>query len=205
MLTGAPGGRSRDRAQARAGRRRGARPGRRIVITKDTTTIVDGAGESSEVEARVAQMKAEIEIDRLRLGPREAAGAAGQARRRRVRHQGRGGDRGGAEGEEAPDRGRRVGDPRGDRRGHHRRRRVRPRARGGCARGRPRARPATQATGCRWCGGALTSHFAGSPRTRGQEGCVVIAKVAEAGRRQGFNAATDEFGDLVAGVSTRSR
>ena len=39
---------------------------------------------------------------RLRLGPREAAGAAGQARRRRLRDQGRRGHRGRAQGAQAP-------------------------------------------------------------------------------------------------------
>jgi chaperonin GroEL len=34
---------------------------RRIVVTKDNTTIVDGGGEPTDVEARVAQIKAEIE------------------------------------------------------------------------------------------------------------------------------------------------
>src|ERR1700712_2318265 len=34
---------------------------RRVVITKDDTTIVDGAGDSTEVNARVNQIKAEIE------------------------------------------------------------------------------------------------------------------------------------------------
>ena len=34
---------------------------RRIVVTKDNTTIVDGAGEQSEVAGRVAQLRAEIE------------------------------------------------------------------------------------------------------------------------------------------------
>src|SRR3712207_171454 len=34
---------------------------RRVVITKDETTIVEGAGEGSQVEARVAQIKSEIE------------------------------------------------------------------------------------------------------------------------------------------------
>src|SRR5690606_1759728 len=33
---------------------------RRVVVTKDNTTIVDGAGEHSEVQARVAQLTAEI-------------------------------------------------------------------------------------------------------------------------------------------------
>ena len=57
---------------------------------------------------------------RLRLRPREAAGAPGQAGRRRGRDQGRRRHRGGAQGEEAPHRGRRR--PRqGGRRGGHRR------------------------------------------------------------------------------------
>jgi chaperonin GroEL len=34
---------------------------RRVIITKDTTTIVDGAGETSEVQARVGQIRAEID------------------------------------------------------------------------------------------------------------------------------------------------
>ncbi len=34
---------------------------RRVIITKDTTTIVDGAGETAEVQARVGQIRAEIE------------------------------------------------------------------------------------------------------------------------------------------------
>jgi len=34
---------------------------RRVVVTKDTTTIVDGGGKEADVSARVAQIKAEIE------------------------------------------------------------------------------------------------------------------------------------------------
>src|SRR5699024_11620391 len=34
---------------------------RRVVVTKDATTIVDGAGEQAEVDGRVNQIKAEIE------------------------------------------------------------------------------------------------------------------------------------------------
>ena len=55
---------------------------RRVVVTKDNTTIVDGAGESSEVEARVAQLRAEIERtdsdwDREKLQERVAKLAGG--------------------------------------------------------------------------------------------------------------------------------
>ena len=55
---------------------------RRIVVTKDNTTIVDGAGEQSEVAARVAQLRAEIERtdsdwDREKLQERVAKLAGG--------------------------------------------------------------------------------------------------------------------------------
>src|ERR687898_1783595 len=55
---------------------------RRVVVTKDNTTIVDGAGESSEVKARVAQLQAEIERtdsdwDREKLQERVAKLAGG--------------------------------------------------------------------------------------------------------------------------------
>jgi len=55
---------------------------RRIVVTKDNTTIVDGAGESSAVQARVAQLQAEIartdsDWDREKLQERVAKLAGG--------------------------------------------------------------------------------------------------------------------------------
>jgi chaperonin GroEL len=55
---------------------------RRVVITKDNTTIVDGAGESDEVKARVTQLQAEIERtdsdwDREKLQERVAKLAGG--------------------------------------------------------------------------------------------------------------------------------
>ncbi len=55
---------------------------RRIVVTKDTTTIIDGLGEKSEVDGRVHQIKAEIERtdsdwDREKLQERLAKLAGG--------------------------------------------------------------------------------------------------------------------------------
>ncbi|GAB3755099.1 chaperonin GroEL [Microlunatus parietis] len=55
---------------------------RRVVITKDNTTIVDGAGSSDDVKARVAQLQAEIERtdsdwDREKLQERVAKLAGG--------------------------------------------------------------------------------------------------------------------------------
>jgi len=98
---------------------------RRIVATKDDTTIVDGAGSEPDIKARMTQIKAQIEettsdYDREKLQERLAKLAGGVA----VIKGGRG-DRGRAQGEEAPDRGRPFDDPRGrrgrDRRGrrHH--------------------------------------------------------------------------------------
>ena len=53
-----------------------------VVVTKDTTTIIDGAGDASEVEGRVNQIKAEIEStdsdwDREKLQERVAKLAGG--------------------------------------------------------------------------------------------------------------------------------
>jgi chaperonin GroEL len=55
---------------------------RRIVVTKDNTTIVDGAGDPNEVKARVAQLQAEIartdsDWDREKLQERVAKLAGG--------------------------------------------------------------------------------------------------------------------------------
>ena len=55
---------------------------RRVVVTKDDTTIVDGAGDSAVVQARVAQLRAEIERtdsdwDREKLQERVAKLAGG--------------------------------------------------------------------------------------------------------------------------------
>ena len=94
---------------------------RKVVVTKDETTIVEGAGDADQIAGRVNQIRAEIEKSRLRLRPREAAGAPGQAGRRRCRHQGRRGHRGRAQGAQAPHRGRRS-QREGGRRGGHRRR-----------------------------------------------------------------------------------
>ena len=66
---------------------------KRITIDKDNTTIVEGAGKKADIEARVKQIRTQIEDTTSRLRSREAAGAAGEAGRRRRRDQGRRGDR----------------------------------------------------------------------------------------------------------------
>jgi chaperonin GroEL len=57
---------------------------RRVVITKDTTTIIDGAGDGEAIKARIKQLKAEIEntdsdFDREKLQERLAKLAGGVA------------------------------------------------------------------------------------------------------------------------------
>ena len=57
---------------------------RRVVITKDTTTIIDGAGDPDGIKARIKQLKAEIEntdsdFDREKLQERLAKLAGGVA------------------------------------------------------------------------------------------------------------------------------
>jgi chaperonin GroEL len=57
---------------------------RKVVITKDTTTIIDGAGDSDAIKARIKQLKAEIEntdsdFDREKLQERLAKLAGGVA------------------------------------------------------------------------------------------------------------------------------
>src|SRR5882724_6962325 len=57
---------------------------RRVVVTKDTTTLIDGAGEAEGIKARIKQLKAEIEntdsdFDREKLQERLAKLAGGVA------------------------------------------------------------------------------------------------------------------------------
>jgi chaperonin GroEL len=57
---------------------------RRVVVSKDTTTIIDGAGESEEIKGRINQIKSEIEntdsdFDREKLQERLAKLAGGVA------------------------------------------------------------------------------------------------------------------------------
>jgi chaperonin GroEL len=57
---------------------------RKVVITKDTTTVIDGAGDSDEIKGRIKQIKAEIDttdsdFDREKLQERLAKLAGGVA------------------------------------------------------------------------------------------------------------------------------
>src|ERR1035437_3728427 len=71
---------------------------RKVVVTKDETTIVDGAGDAEQISGRVNQIRTEIDntdsdYDREKL-------------QERLRQHGAGGHRGRAEGAQAPHRGR---------------------------------------------------------------------------------------------------
>src|SRR6202050_2988880 len=93
---------------------------RKVVVTKDETTIVDGAGDADQISGRVNQIRTEIDntdsdYDREKL----------QERLRRARHHGGCCRRGRAQGAEAPHRGRgaqRQGGGRGRCRARRRRR-----------------------------------------------------------------------------------
>ena len=132
----------------------------------------------------------------LLLGQGEAAGAAREAVRRRVRDQGRRGHRGRAQGEEAPHRGRRLGDPRGGGRGHRPGRRRHADPCRGCAR---QARPGGRRGHRREDRSrrALPSPPAASPRTPGYEGAVIVSQTRTEGDGRGFNAATGEWVDMM--------
>ena len=120
---------------------------RKVVIDKDTTTIIDGAGDSDAIKAPDQAAEGRDREHRLRFRPREAAGAAGEAGRRRRGGQGRRCHRDRDEGEEAPRRGRAAGHPGGPRGGHRPGRRRRAPERGGIDQAR-HVRDPGRADGC---------------------------------------------------------
>ena len=108
----------------------------KVVITKDDTTVVDGAGETERITGRINQIRSEIETTDSDFDHEKLQERPRQAGRRRGRHQGRRRYRDGAQGEEAPRRGRALRDQRGPGRGH-RARRWRGLPARAAARGRP--------------------------------------------------------------------
>ena len=56
---------------------------KKVTIDAENTTIIGGAGKKEAIDGRAEQIRNEIDDDRQRLRPREAARAAGQAGRRR--------------------------------------------------------------------------------------------------------------------------
>ena len=102
---------------------------KRVRIEKENTTIIDGVGEKSDIEGRIASDQGADRGDHLGLRPREAPGASGQARGRRRGDPRRRRDRGRGQGEEGPRRRRPQRHPRGGRGRHRPRRRRRAPAR----------------------------------------------------------------------------
>ena len=103
---------------------------RKIVIDKDTTTIIDGAGELRRDQGPHQAAQVRDREHRLRLRPREAPGAPREAVGRRRGRQGRRCHRDRDEGEEAPRRGRAAGHAGSPRGGHRPGRRRRAHQRG---------------------------------------------------------------------------
>ncbi len=169
---------------------------RRIVITKDDTTIVEGNGDAKEVSGRVAQIKAEIENtdsdwDREKLQERLAklaggvcvvkVGAATEVELKEKKH--------------------RIEDAVSATRAAIEEGII---AGGGSALvhaaevlGKSLGLTGDQATGVRIVRIAIDEPLRWIAENGGDQGYVVVAKVREAGLGKGFNAATGEYGDLV--------
>ena len=169
---------------------------RRIVVTKDTTTIVDGAGDTSEIADRVRQLQAEIENtdsdwDREKLQERVAklsggvcvlrVGAATEVELKEKKHRledAISATRAAIEEGIIPGGGSalvHIAADLGD-----------------------LGKTGDEATGVGVVRTALLSPTRWIAENAGVEGMVVVAKVRELGFGQGFNAATGEYGDLVA-------
>ncbi|MGY1721788.1 chaperonin GroEL [Blastococcus sp. SYSU DS0533] len=169
---------------------------RRVTVTKDETTIVDGGGTSQAIGDRVAQIRREIEAtdsdwDREKLQERLAklAGGIGVIRV------------GAATEVELKERKHRIEDAIAATRAA-----VEEGVIPGGGSALVHAASAIEAlslegdelTGARAVRTALDAPLVQIAENAGFEGRVVVAKVREAGAGQGFNAATGEYGDLAA-------
>ena len=169
---------------------------RRIVVTKDNTTIVDGAGDKQAIEDRIRQIRTEIENtdsdwDREKLQERLAklsggvcilrVGAATEVELKEKKHRledAISATRAAIEEGIIPGGGSalvHVSTDLGD-----------------------LGRKGDEATGVRIVQRALTEPARWIALNAGQEGSVVVAKIATLPAGHGYNAATGEYGDLVA-------
>ncbi len=170
---------------------------RRVVITKDATTIVDGAGDPAEVAERIAQIRREMEDadsdwDREKASERLAKLAGGVCVIKVGAHTE----------VELKEKKHRVEDAVSATRAALEEGIV---AGGGSA--LVHAADALdgdlgltgdEAAGVRVVRLALSEPLRWIAENAGQEGYVVVSKVREAGPGRGYNAATGEFGDLAA-------
>jgi chaperonin GroEL len=169
---------------------------RRVTITKDNTTIVDGAGDKSEVEGRVNQIKAEIENtdsdwDREKLQERLAklaggvcvvkVGAATEVELKEKKH--------------------RIEDAVSATRAAIEEGII---AGGGSALVHAASvlqdgfgLSGDEATGARIVAKSVDEPLRWIAENGGDNGYVVVTKVREGKAGEGFNAATGEYGDLV--------
>jgi chaperonin GroEL len=169
---------------------------RRIVVTKDTTTIVDGAGDSGAIADRVRQLRAEIENtdsdwDREKLQERVAKLSGGVCVLRV----------GAATEVELKEKKHRLEDAISATRAAIEEGII---AGGGSALVHSAgelgdlAMTGDEATGVQVVRSALNAPCYWIAENAGEEGSVVVAKVASLKRGHGFNAATLEYGDLMA-------
>ena len=170
---------------------------RRVVITKDNTTIVDGAGAETEVEARVNQIKAEIEAtdsdwDREKLQERLAKLAGGVCVIRV----------GAATEVELKEKKHRIEDAVSATRAAIEEGIV---AGGGSALIHAVSvlegdlgLSGDEAMGVNVVRKAVDEPLRWIAENGGENGYVIVAKVREAGPGNGYNAATGQYGDLVA-------
>jgi len=170
---------------------------RRVVVTKDDTTIIDGGGDMADVSARVAQIKTEIENsdsdwDREKLQERLAKLAGGVCVIRV----------GAATEVELKEKKHRIEDAVSATRAAIEEGIV---AGGGSALVHAASalndslgRSGDEAVGVRVVRRALDEPLRWIAENGGAQGYVVVAKVREAGVGSGYNAATEQYGDLVA-------
>src|SRR5271165_3182734 len=169
---------------------------RRIVVTKDTTTIVDGAGDKSAIEDRIRQIRTEIENtdsdwDREKLQERLAklsggvcvlrVGAATEVELKEKKHRledAISATRAAIEEGIIPGGGSALVHVAGDL--------------------DDLGRTGDEATGVLVVKRALSEPARWIAINAGQEGSVVVAKIATLPAGHGYNAATGEYGDLVA-------
>jgi chaperonin GroEL len=169
---------------------------RRVVVTKDTTTIVDGAGDAEAISDRVRQLRAEIEAtdsdwDREKLQERVAKLSGGVAVLRV----------GAATEVELKEKKHRLEDAISATRAAIEEGIV---PGGGSALVQIAAKlgdlgkTGDEATGVAVVRSALVAPARWIAENAGAEGMVVVAKIAEMPHGQGYNAATGEYGDLLA-------
>jgi len=169
---------------------------RRVVVTKDTTTIIDGAGEQSEVDDRIRQLRTEIENtdsdwDREKLQERVAKLAGGVAVLKA----------GAATEVELKEKKHRLEDAISATRAAIEEGII---PGGGAALVQAAAqlddlgKTGDEATGVQVVRRALSAPARWIAENAGAEGGVVIGRIAELPAGHGYNAETGEFGDLVA-------